>query len=569
MGSTVGVFRIDGVDVPPPVENQEITIEAFFGSDNIQPKVSPLEFTFINEAAKTINDYVDAGNIFQGLTFDASVIGDAGNIQIIDGYLDLANRYDKISPIKIKTEAKFLDGIGNLDKQLKGITFDLLVEENIINNSDYTRVRYVVEKPINAVELVITSVTLFLLIKELAENTEKLGEDINTALGMLSTSATGGIGAVIYQIAMVLVRAAYIAILLKSIIDLVEDLISNFISQIYIKNALSYRVALEKIFAYLGYRFESPIEDLDYLTYVPSNNSTESRNGVPNPGDFGYNVDAYVSMLLKQFRARIANIDGTIHFRALNDPFWLKNSTYVMDDVLLEDNYSEKKNTQELIKSKIVEFLLDSQDDWTRDNYLGTNYTVITQHIEEVDQRKDALKGFERVTINVSFGNRKDRLNPLEETLKILAGVADTITGIFGANQHFAQRIKNRVGMMKVSGETWSNPKMIYWDNDQMPVNHRDLTSAKYFYENFISYDSFVLNDFKRQREFYEGVEVGFGLSDFIETNKNSYFTTPSGKIGKFVNIKWNFNKDRATVDFWIEDDNPSKKIKEIYIETE
>lgn len=566
--ATVKVFRIEGNEVEPPIEIHDLLVESAFGTSNIQPSISPLDLTFVNSTAKTIIDYVEAGNIYKRLCFSAEIIGDAGTINIIDGFLALSEKYEKISPIKVLTTAKFLNGITNLDSDLEGITFDLMVQKGNILDSDFTRMNHVVEKPINGVELVVTSLTLFMMLKELAENTEKLAEDITTPAAILASGTTGVVGATIYKVGVVLIRAAYIFVLLKAIIELIESILENFISPVRIRKGLNYRVALEKIFERLGYAFESPIEELDYFTYLPSSDGTVSIQGIPRPNEFSYTVSGFVSLVRKQFNAKIAELDGVIHLRSENDVFWLKNSTYVLDDILLEDSISERKNTDELVRSRLIEYLVDSTDDWTRINYAGTNYTIFTEHTEEIDPRKDGLRDFERETFNVALGNRKDSLNNLQEALKVLAQVADTVTGVFGSNQHFAQRIKNRVGMIKTSAEIWSQPKVIYWKDGSMPFGHRDLTSAKTLYEKYISEKSFVQNNYKRQRIIYEGVRTGFGLSNYIEVNRNSYFTTARGKIGKFVNLKWNSSRDSATVDFWVEDENPSKKIKESFIET-
>ena len=62
------------------------------------------------------------------------------------------------------------------------------------------------------------SVAIYLMIKELTETVEKIGVDIDVGLGLTGTSATGGIGAIIYQALIIVVRAAYAVIMLRAII---------------------------------------------------------------------------------------------------------------------------------------------------------------------------------------------------------------------------------------------------------------------------------------------------------------------------------------------------------------
>ena len=210
-------------------------------------------------------------------------------------------------------------------------------------------------------------------------------------------------------------------------------------------------------------------------------------------------------------------------------------------------------------------YSIDDLDNWTLNNYKGTQYTVITQHTEAVPDNESNLKGFSENVFPVSLGIRKENLNALEIALQGLAKAADVVIGVFGGNKNFSQRIERRVGMLKISHEETSKPKCIYYSGS-MPSNHRDLTSAKYLYDNYLNFDSFVLNNFKRQRIFYEGVRIGFGLSDYVKTTNSSYFYTQRGQKGKFVNIKWDWESDEAIADFYIEHVYTTK-LKEIYIE--
>ena len=529
--ATIGRFYIDGKLTNPPTEavpefgQQGIVVEAFFGSDNVQPVITPQEFTFTNEAAKIIRDYVDAGNIYDGLPFAVELVGQAGTISLIDGFLDLVEKYDVISPVQVVTTAKYIASTDNVDQQMANITLDLMDAIGVLTQADYPDIPYVVEKTRSPAEIAITSITLFLMLKELAENVEKLAEDVATVLGMTGTSATGGIGATIYQIAVVILRAAYIAILIKAIIDLIEDLLENFISPIRNHKGLTLRTGLEKTFNHLGYEFESPLKELDFYTYIPSapSNGQPIQKGIPRSNDYGYNFAEFVELAKSLLNARIAVLDGVLHFRTESDPFWQKNSTYKMPDILLEDNSPKQTNADELVKGRIIQFTLDTKDDWTYDNRIGTQLTIITQSDTGKPQNLNSMEGYEQTIYPVALGNVKEELNDIEIALRTAATAADTVLGFFGSNKRLADRVEKRVGMLKVSDEIHSVPKMIYQSNGVIPLNHRDLLSARYSYENYLIWKfSFVAEDFRRQRDKYDEVLTGFGMNNFIETIINS-----------------------------------------------
>ena len=120
-------------------------------------------------------------------------------------------------------------------------------------------------------------------------------------------------------------------------------------------------------------------------------------------------------------------------------------------------------NTDEMVKSRILEFEFDSSDDWTLDNSKDTSFTVITQHTNDVNKKTDGLVGFEYIRFLVSLGHVKENLNALEALLQVLAKSADAITSVFGSNQNFTDLIERRIGMLKISHVNTSKPKMITW----------------------------------------------------------------------------------------------------------
>jgi hypothetical protein len=575
---TTGRFTINGVDSVPPIEavpkigENGLFIEASFGVENVQPALTPLEFTFANEGAKQIRDLVADGLIFQGVDFTAEVIGDAGTIEVINGYLDLTDGFQEISPVMVKVNAKFKESTLSLEDQVASISIDLLREEGALTDSDLVDVEYVIEKPINLVEVAVISITLYLMIKELAEATEKVSNDIAVVLGLSSTSVTGTVGATVYQIAIIVVRLAYITIMLRTIILLMNDLLSQFISPVRATKGFTLRSILEVGFEYLGYGFESDLTDLDNLVYTPSirTKSAESTDtfeaGIPGTNDYGYTFGEIVKISRDYFYAKIAVVNGVIQFRTDSDPYWLKQSTYKMPDVLLDEENPKEYNTADMVKSRTMQFGLDDSDWWTLDNYKGTSYTVITQHTNAVDSQKDGLKGYEYLSFPVALGNVKENLNALEIILQVLAKSADVITGVFGGRQNFAERIERRVGMLKISHENTSKPKLLYMQGSTIPQNHRELLSAKVGWEDYQYRKSMVADNFYRQRVFYTGVTFGFGLSGFLQLINNSYFYTNAGKIGKFTNIKWDWQSDQVIADFWIQHVY-TDKLKELKIE--
>lgn len=569
---TTGRFYINGESVDLPLEAipsfgaTGIQVNAIFGDENVQANITPLEFNFVGTAARTVKNYFNSGDGFVKLPFSAEVIGDAGQLDLIDGYLDLTDGYEVVSDVQIKVKAKFNESTLSLEQRVSGVSFDLLFIKGKIQQSDSEEIEYVVEKPINVVELVVTSISLYLMIKELTEFTKETSKDVANVLGLSSTGVTGTIGATVYQIAIIAVRAAYNTIMIKAIIDMVTDVITKFISPLYVTRGFTYRRILEIGFDYLGYDFDSNISELDFYTYTPSINGESNPFGIPKANDYGYLFGDLVNLIRKQFRAKIGVMNGTVYLYPAKDDFWIKNSQYTMESVLLEGVYGENYNLDELVAARIIEYSLDSNDLWTLENYEGTNYVIDTDNYPEIEASESLLEGFERTNFNVALGNVKDGLNPLEQSLNVLAKTAGVILGIFGSGKKLSNLIQKRVGVLKISETTTTIPKCIYLKGGRIPLNHRELLSAKANWDSYINYDSFIENDFKRQRIKYTGVRIPFGLSNYKKVVNNSYFYLSDGRTGKITSLKWDFNKDEAIVDFWIEHVY-TKKLKEIKYE--
>jgi hypothetical protein len=177
------------------------------------------------------------------------------------------------------------------------------------------------------------------------------------------------------------------------------------------------------------------------------------------------------------------------------------------------------------------------------------------------------MKGLDQIQIPMALGNRKDKLNPVEEVVKVAAQAADAVINIFGGNSKLAARVTRRVGMLKVGNNIHSIAKLLYLDvNNKMPINHRDLFSAKVLYEKYHNERSFVANDFGGQYEIYRDIKVPFGLEQFLALIRNSNFTNFDGRLGKVDSIKWTMGKDFALMDYRIQEPY-TRNLNETFVE--
>jgi hypothetical protein len=558
-------FFIKGAKIHAPLGWKDVSIVSSFDNDSVQANIDTDKFTFVSSGYEAIKNHIEGGNIFEGLTFQIKAFNINRGLTIFDGYIDTRKEKGFVLDRENKrAEAGILkkDGLNSLEKRTSGLTFEDILERGIITSSDYVDIEYKVEKPINLFEILQASTVAFLMTKELAQNVKEIAIDIANASAELAGGLTGSIGAAIYAAAVVIIRLAYAAAIVIALIQIGKVLLEAFISPKRVNKAMTLRKLLEKSAESLGYGFNSSISQLDNIVNLPSNPNVDTvkadgfiskvgtvTQGIPNTQDTGYNVGEFFRIVKEAFLAKFAVINGVLEFHFEGSPFWVRNSTYVQPDVLTD---REEFNTDELNQNYIVAFDTDISDTWTIENFTGTNYQVGTTVSNLQNQDAELIEGFEEVRLPVALGNRKDKLNALETTLKTVAGFIDDATKVFGSGTNFKNKITSSLGVLKVSNNNYNRPKWIWIENGKIPSNHRDKLSAKALYESFHFYKSFVQSNFVGQKRLYNNVQIPFGLEDFVKLSENSYFTDKNGDRAKATKIEWIIGEDKANIDYYV-----------------
>ncbi len=570
MGTTI---NINGKQLNPPKGFFDVGVKASFG-ENIQANLTTEEFTFILEAYQEIIDWIAQGQnngvgIFEGVPFSIINSDSTNNATIFKGIIDLQNNAS-IQPNLKQINAKLRqdESLNQLDELLEPLDYGYLKKIGLINSSDYIDINYVVNKPDNTLETITTLITIYLLSKQLADSVKEIGETVATVSGISASGVTGPVGATIYSIAVAILQVAYSATLLVLIIDFGTDLINNLVQPLRTHKGISLKTLLEKACTHIGFSFNSTIDDLEKIVYLPSNQNLDEfglknilqkegsiTEGIPNTLDFGYTCKEMFEAARNIFNARFAVLNNVVEFHSINSAFWLKDSGWIKPNNQKEiAQRSFRYNTDELKSSILISFQTDITDQYTIDNYKGTSYQVLTDaKITNVELNK-TIKGLDRVQIPFALGSRKDDLNYFEQSLLGLANLFDSLANVFGGNSNLASKIKTKIGVLEVSNNSHNLPKLLYIQNGKIPSNYRDLLSAKTLWNKYHNEKSFVENGYSRQRRYYENETIPFRLSDFVKLLNNSYFKDENGKDGKVTELEWNFTKDEAIISYWIEE---------------
>ena len=542
-----------------PLEWDSLTVECSYEQDNVQPSITEGEVTFTLDSATYLRNYVSSENIFIGLPVKIKV-GDL--VDLFDGFINMVDTYeDDTVSNKITTKIVNRKGLALVDEKLSSLTFGYLDSLGYFNNTMYQRVDYVIEKRDTALESLFTVFTGIVLTKETIESIKRVQELIKDNSILLTNPLSAPVTIVINVTVSLLIEAAYLAVMLVQLARLGKGVANTLISPNRKTKSISYGVALEQICKYLGYEFETNIEDMYDTYYLPSNTNIDNFNtkdliwetlrgqekGIPQSQDYGYLVKDFMDIVKKLFNPKYAIRGNKMFCYNEYDSFWKKNSQYVMPSVLPQ---VKRYNTEELKANMLFRFSTDSNDRYTIDNFKGTNYEVLTGTQESIPKEQNLIKGLEYIDIPLALANRKDKLNSLENALNELFALIDETINFLGGSSNLSGIITNKIGMMKVSNNDFSMPKVIRLKDGKIPTNHRDICSAKYFFNKY-HYGKRFDTDFG-QKIIYKDVRLPFNLQEFNKVLENNYFTNNKGELGRITSLKWVIGKSYCTVDYYI-----------------
>jgi hypothetical protein len=580
-----GRFVIDGQQVNAPVEWQSIEALATFDKEAVQANISLSQLTFVNAEATKILDYITQGltggvGIFEGLPIKIDVHNQSLTQVAFDGIIDLTDNLQIIERSnKVICKIKLRDEIVALEEKLQALSFGYLESQGEITQADYTKIDYIVQKQLNFIEVITTSITLYMLSKELITMIEKIPKDIGNISAHFTDVPPNPSGSLVYTIVVAALDVVYAGLILAAIVKLGTNLLTQLIPVKRKARTIKFKTALTKVCSHLGYGFQTNIPDLDVTYYVPSNynwDQTDNKGlfaawkgtakGIPSSSDYGYNCAEFFELAKKLVNGKYAIIGNNICLYNVDDAFWVQQSTYTLPSVL---DKTKTFNTAELVANRLLSFDVDFSDEWTINNYQGTSYEVICNAIATNNVKNKNVKGLEEIRFGVCLASRKYLPNPFEATLLEIAQVVDNMINYFGGSSNFQSQIQTSIGLMIIGDNNYTKPKVVKCDSNLRLVP-RTQWGAKYIYNTYYTGRSFVgtvnSQQYYGQKEVYTGVKVPFSLADFVALVNNSYGHLPDGTPVKITSCKYRFSADSATVDYFIRKPY-TKNLNEIYIE--
>jgi len=593
------VHRLEGDIIQPTLNASEIEIELAPDPENTEAepvvKVNTVDFGFPN--ATTINNHNDAGangngvGINEGMRYSMSIDDGKGELAILDSYLVLSASSVVYSCDSVRGVPTELRGQNDsLSRRAKLVKYDILFDEGKITASDYIQIPYINSDLPDYRGAAIVTLTGFVVIMEIRRMVNDILKVIAEISSVLSAIA-GVLKAVIIVLGIIVTIAAIIIFLFK--------IADQLIQPVKYHASMLWKKLIEIGCKELGLTFQSTIFDDKFIedtVRLPA--KFKSPEDPKLFGSFGFTVpeetktkgyyDGSLFDLLAEtkttFRAFITlTSDDRLILEGIDTES--KEPAFKMNPKIKMDEWST--NQEELIADYEVSLLLDESDNNTSNNYYGTKTNAVTTHVKTNDPKSQLIDGKKTVPLPFSRGFRKIELTPIEKALSILVRafsdeinavilVANTLIslrnsivsaiskvvkklGTIGIKIKFNPKVipllnyippdlfSNRIGMLLLSQDFFSVPKVLSLDISSNPRNTKVKTSnidkwnSDYIYNTYHAGQSFVPSDrfpFGNQKRIFTALQTGVCKEDLVLMINNRSIFAPDGRKAKAFSWK-------------------------------
>ncbi len=600
---------INGQLINDPNNLQELGIEVNYDKDNPQARIGINNWELgladrFNPAdgARLSNAHLDEGltggvGVFEGLPFRVDVVKDGVTETVFDGYLDLSKATFECD--LVTAEAVEEGGVDWLNSGVAdSFTYEYLYSEGVFTDSDFTLVPYVISTLPQTRDAVLMLVSVFVIVSEVKDQIQSLVEFISGLVNPFSFD----------NIIKIVLRVAYIAALLITLMNLIVDLFRMIIQPVKFHAGMNYTRLCEIGCQHLGLEFESPIleqEDESKFIWLPEKFQQPAENdgllgflttnSAPHKGFFKGTFGDFLRILKTMFNAKILVNDGVLKLvrRDYNDSVEL----YQVPPI---ERNGYTLNANEFYSNHSLDFLVDFNDKNTVQEYLGTAIQVQTLPLVITNEKMVLHKGLSQVSFGCALGKRKTELTVPERLLEglfevldtlvnilsttvnavisVVNAIVDVINGIFNALDFLgivddAPEIPNiepvqfaapsdlltdRINLMKMENDFISVPKTVMVEghadprNNQLLPNNEAVLSAEYLWNNYHFIDSFDSEEYEQhnQHKIYNVADVPFCFEDYLLVKNNNKILDYDNKQAELISLNWNLFEQTANMEF-------------------
>jgi len=430
------------IEVHPPKEWKNTEIELSFTQDT--RRLSTNAFEWLGDNAVLINEYITEGltggyGITEGLPYKAVLDCDGTFYDVVTACLNFADESAEYFCDIVKVPIRETGKIDFLTDRADSFRFELLsrlgsTEAGYISSADYIDTYYMVGKYPQKMEILMSSISVFIISKELFETVKRITD--------VAAAILGGLTGFIESLIQLLALTVYIVILIIALVELLNQLMDLIFPFVYYHKAMYIRTLLEKGCAYLGLNFYSSIFSVSTSRYyrqaiMPPKNYEGSKIGIPAPpSDFGYydgTLGDLLRGLIEEFNGETKIIGNTLYFERKGS--FITSSTFNIPAVKSIGVYGT--NLSEVSTNYVVEYEYDGIDLYDYDAPNNRITQVICEPVTVNNKKNILLKGLTTRSIPFTLPNVKTTTTGLEikmtKIFNTYANLASGIASLFGA----------------------------------------------------------------------------------------------------------------------------------------
>lgn len=516
----------------------------------------------VREAKQMVSDWFDTYGTTQGMPYDMKM----GNTTV-NYFINFTKKY---VPSDYGVEVT-LDRRGCHQvfyEYAQGASFEL-IKANGFNFNTFN-IPYIIIPP-NQVELgAMLAISIFTIgkatIDAFQKTSELVAELIKASTPIPGLSPAGptlsyDVGAIILASVKLALQLAYTILLVIQLVKLSQQLFELIFPKV--RNFLGCKVKnlIEVGCQSYGYTLQSSLLDsLSGLTILPTPLVKAKHKGFKSFFDYiqndlnfaytkGYPTSQDSTPTLWSLIEQVENIFNA-ETRVINGVVRIERKGYFANQANIQINSSlvlqDKRENQYSInafdgwKRTYIHYQPDFNDLNTVDDFDLCDAEYSAEPTNVVNTDLTTISGLNDVNIPFSLGTRKTKLNWIEKLAKSFFEVMDVF-----ANTSFASQIDNRVGVLIVTQQFFSTPKLMWTVNGKQPSNYADYISPSVLWNNYHYINQIQINGYKIK----ESVKILMNEEKFVNLLDNN-FCEIDGVVCEIVSMEYMDRDSFATITY-------------------
>ncbi|AHK11386.1 hypothetical protein F132_40 [Flavobacterium sp. phage 1/32] len=580
---------IDGQNLGEPRNWQELEITFNWLEQKEEGAINTTQLELVGKQYKFLRQRLMNGltggvGIFEGVPYNIEV-GQIGNPKFVfDGYIDGASETTFIGSEEIIANIKKKHGEDWLNDVADGYSFAYLYSIGEITNANFKKVPYVINYVPDGMQMILLSISLFMMTKELIESVKELsqliGQTVNASTPVIGVSVGFGAGVVtawdlgdwVMYAVYVIAKIVYIIAILIAIKKLVEELVAQLFPKKRDHLGMTIYDLFDKGTAHLGLTLQSnllnEVKDWVYIPQKDRKGGESGERGYPTNTDPIYTFGDCIRIFKQMFNADYKIVNGNFIFERVD--FWQQNSGLVLPNIFNDQDRLLNRvipNTSEFVANYNIHWSYDSQDQNTLDDTTGLTFQAITKPQTVVNEALVNMKGLTEISFPFALGKRKDGYTALEEFARAVFKVVDGLTGVFGGGTNFVSSVENRIGTMLLSSHFISVGKIVKMNGDKLATNQRGVLGAKTFWDKYHFVNSFSeINGVHNQWLKMPTLRMPLSEEQIEILMQNNFLTSSDGKRAMIEKLVWQPYKGTAVIDYRI-NEKYTNNLKVDYVE--